>query len=110
MQQRLLDYVKNNCISQINKALEQKAKAVILDATQTAEGWLLNQLFTDDHIYVKFDESVKKCIENYSNQYVNVVFASTAYDYNYRISTLALKLHIKDGEVDESNKDEMELL
>jgi hypothetical protein len=110
VQERVLDYVKRSCISQINKSLEQKAKAVILDATQTAEGWLLNQLYTDDKVYVKFDDSLKKCIENYSHQYVNVVFASTAYDCNYRISTLAMRLPIKDGKIDESSKDNTQLL
>jgi len=81
-----------SCISQINKSLEQKTKVIILDGTLTTEGFLSNQLFTDDEVYVKFDDSIKKSIENYSNGYVNVIFASTAYDYNYSISTLAMKL------------------
>jgi hypothetical protein len=110
VQRRVLDYVKKNCVWQINKSLEQKAKAVILDATQTCEGWLLNQMFADDEIYVKFDESLKKCIKNYSDEYVNVIFASMAYDYNYRISTLAMKLQVKDGKVDESHRDNIHLL
>ena len=107
---RLLDYVKRSCISQINKSLEQKTKVIILDGTLTTEGFLLNQLFTDDEVYVKFDHSIKKSIENYSNGYVNVVFVSTAYDYNYRISTLAMKLPIKDDKIDGSSEDKIQFL
>jgi hypothetical protein len=107
---RLLDCVKRRCISQINKSLEQKTKVIILDATLTTEGFLLNQLFTDDEVYVKFDDSIKKSIENYSNGYVNVVFASTAYDYNFRISTLAMKLPIKDDKIDGSSEDKIQFL
>lgn len=32
VERKILDYVKKDCIPQINKSLEQKAKAVILDA------------------------------------------------------------------------------
>jgi hypothetical protein len=106
----VIDYVRDNCISQINKSLEQKAKIVILDGTRTAEGFLLNQSYTDDEIYIKFDDSLKKSVEKISDQFVNVIFASGAYDYNYRISTLAMKLPIKDGKIDESSKVNTQLL
>jgi hypothetical protein len=107
VERRLLDCVKS-CISQINKSLEQKTKVIILDGTLTTEGFLSNQLFTDDEVYVKSDDSIKKSIENYSNGYVNVIFPSTAYDYNYSISTLAMKLPIKDNKIDGFSEDKIE--
>ncbi|MFZ0511324.1 MAG: hypothetical protein WAM14_06940 [Candidatus Nitrosopolaris sp.] len=39
VERKVIDYVKNNCISQINKSLEQKAKIVILNGTRTAKGF-----------------------------------------------------------------------
>jgi hypothetical protein len=74
----VIDYVRNNCISRINKSLEQKAKIVILDGTRTAEGFFLNQSFADDEIYIKFDDSLKKSFEKNSDQFVNVILASGA--------------------------------
>lgn len=108
VERKVIDYVKNNCISQINKSPEQKATIVILDGTRTAEGFLLNQSFTEDEMYIKFDDSLKKSIKRNSNQVVNVIFASGAYDYNYRISALTMRLHIKDGKIDESSKDDIQ--
>jgi hypothetical protein len=109
VERKVVDYVKNSCISQIKKSLEQKAKVVILDGTRTTTGFLLNQLFADDNKYVKFEDSLKKSIEMNSNQFVNVIFASGAYDYDNRISALAMKLPIKDGKIDEPSRDNTQL-
>lgn len=109
VERKVIDYVRNNRISQINKSLEQKAKIVILDGTRTAEGFLLNQSYTDDEIYVKFDDPLKKSIEMNSDQFVNVIYATGAYDYSYRISALAMRLPVK-GRLDESSKGITQLL
>ena len=110
VERKVIDYARNNRISQINKSLEQKAKIVILDGTRTAEGFLLNQSYTDDEIYVKFDDPLKKSIEMNSDQFVNVIYATGAYDYSYRISALAMRLPVKDGRLDESSKGITQLL
>lgn len=100
VERRVLDYVKKSCISQINKSLEQKAKIVILDGIGTAEGFLLNQLFADYEIYIKFQYSLTKSVANDSH-FVNVIFTSAAYDHNYRISTLPMRIPVKDNKVEE---------
>lgn len=110
VEQNVVDYVKNSCISQIDDALKQKAEVVILDGTKTTKGFLLNQSFTDDNTYAKFDDSLKKSMKKNSNKFVNVIFASTAYDYNYRISALAMSLPVKDGKIDEASTDNIHLL
>ena len=108
VEQQIIKYVRKSCIGKINDALRQKAEIVILDGTRTIPGLALNYFYTDDSEFVKVQDSFIKAINNRASEFVNIIFASTVYDINFRISTLAIKIPVeKVNQVTEFEKDKI---
>lgn len=111
VEQEIIKYIRKSCIGKINDALRQKAEIVILDGTRTIPGLALNYFYTDDSEFVKVQDSFIKAINNEASKFVNVIFASTVYDINFRISTLAIKIPVeKVNQVNEFEKDKITII
>ncbi|MGH9952804.1 MAG: hypothetical protein ACRD5J_14360 [Nitrososphaeraceae archaeon] len=111
VEQQIIRYIRKSCIGKIKDALRQKAEIVILDGTRTIPGLALNYFYTDDSEFVKVRDSLIKAINNGASDFVNVIFASTVYDINFRISTLAIKIPVeKVNQVNEFEKDKITII
>jgi hypothetical protein len=81
-------------ISEINKALKQKAKIIIFDITRTWQGYLLNRRLCEDPEYIKWQNQLKEALNQISEYFVSVIIVARATDVNYRISSVFVKLPI----------------
>jgi hypothetical protein len=86
-------FLKSN-ISEINKALKQKAKIIIFDITRTWQGYLLNRRLCEDPEYIKWQNQLKEALNQISEYFVSVIIVARATDVNYRISSVFVKLPI----------------
>jgi hypothetical protein len=89
----LQSFLKSN-ISEINKALKQKAKIIIFDITRTWQGYLLNRRLCEDPEYIKWQNQLKEALNQISEYFVSVIIVARATDVNYRISSVFVKLPI----------------
>jgi hypothetical protein len=105
VKQEIIRYVRLNGMAKINDALRQNASIVILDGTRTIPGLLLDYYYTDDAQYTKISNSFTELMKIPPSGFMNVMFASTAYDTKFRISSLVLKVPIRDAyQADRSDK------
>jgi hypothetical protein len=91
----VIKYIKSDCFDKINDALRQKAQIIILDGTRTIPGRLLNYYYTDDSIFVKINDSFIESLKNSPNDFVSIIFASTSYDNKFRISSVVVKVPVR---------------
>jgi hypothetical protein len=89
----LQSFLKSN-ISEINKALKQKAKIIIFDITRTWQGYLLNRRLCEDPEYIKWQNQLKEALNQISEYFVSVIIVARATEVNYRISSVFVKLPI----------------
>ncbi|MPZ08407.1 MAG: hypothetical protein GEU26_18665 [Nitrososphaeraceae archaeon] len=109
--EEVLEYIKTKCFTKINDTLRQKAEIIILDGTRTIPGLLLNYHYTDDSEFVKIHDSFEKAMNNIAAGFTNIIFASTAYDTNFRISTLVIRVPVeKVNQINDSAKDKITII
>jgi hypothetical protein len=111
VKKEIIEFTKRSCINKINDALRQKAEIIIIDSTRTIPGLLQNYYYTNDTEYIKFHNSLTEVMNNPINKFVYVIFASTAYDNKFRVSSLVVKVPVTKInqviQVDNSKKDEI---
>jgi hypothetical protein len=91
------------------KSIEQGAKIIFFNGTQTYSGFLLNQWASDNNLDLSIGTALKKSINllqkendhklNCENEkYLPLIFGAAAIDHNYRFSTLiyAIQFNIND--------------
>jgi hypothetical protein len=83
-------------VAQIQKAIEQKARFVFIDGTQSSFGFALNRWASDNNI----DFSIQKSLANAftlcesDSDFIPSIFAAAAYDYTYRLSSICLRIPV----------------
>jgi len=92
----IINFIRYDYLDQIRKAIEQKARIVIIDGTQSSVGFAFNKLVSDTGANFNIKKSLSDALVLYetNDDFIPLVFAANAYDYNYRISSTCLKIPI----------------
>ena len=96
IKERIVNFIKTNYLSQVRKAIEQKARIILIDATQSSVGFALNKWASENNFDdLSFQKSLSEAFSlNQDEDSVPSVFAAGAHDYNYRLSSLCLKFPV----------------
>jgi hypothetical protein len=97
IENEIIKFIRVDYLDQIRKAIEQKARIVFIDGTQSAVGFALNKWASyHDNNRFSFEKSLSAALvlhETHSNVFP-VIFAACAFDYNYRLSSICLRIPI----------------
>ncbi|MGH9951698.1 MAG: hypothetical protein ACRD5J_08745 [Nitrososphaeraceae archaeon] len=96
IKEKIVNFIKTNYLSQVRKAIEQNARIILIDATQSSVGFALNKWASENNYDdSSFQKSLSEALLlNQDENFVPSVFAAGAYDYNYRLSSVCLKFPI----------------
>lgn len=92
----IINFVRIDYLAQIRKAIEQKARFVFIDGTQSSVGFALNR-WASDH---DTDFGIRKSLAyaftlcEPDSEFIPSIFAAGANDYTYRLSSICLRIPV----------------
>jgi hypothetical protein len=92
----IINFVRSHYLAQIRKAIEQKTRFVFIDGTQSSVGFALNRWASDNNTNFSIQKSLSDALTLYEtdSDFIPSIFAAGAYDYNYRLSSICLKIPV----------------
>jgi len=82
------------------KKLQYRARVLLTEereqqlGTRIIAGLLLNYYYTDDSTFAKINNSFIESLKISPNDFASIIFASTSYDNEFRISSLVVKVPV----------------
>jgi hypothetical protein len=96
VQSETRNFIKRDYLNQIRKAIEQKARVVFIDGTQSSVGFALNKLASESRTNFNIKNSLSDALALYAtdSNFIPSIFAVGAYDYDYRLSSICMRIPI----------------
>ncbi len=92
----IINFVRIDYLTQIRKAIKQKTRFVFIDGTQSSVGLALDKCASDNNINFSIQKSLSDALTLYEtdNNFIPSIFAAGACDYNYRLSSICLRIPV----------------
>jgi hypothetical protein len=109
VEKEITNFIRRDYLTQIRKAIEQKTRIVFIDGTQSSVGFALNKLASDTNTNFDINKSLSDALTLYEtdSNFIPSIFGASAYDYNYRLSSICLRIPVAKTEdglaIDDSN-------
>jgi hypothetical protein len=92
----IINFVRIDYLAQIRKAIEQKARFVFIDGTQSSTGFALNRWASDHDTDFSIQKSLAYAFTlcEPDSDFIPSIFAAGANDYTYRLSSICLRIPV----------------
>lgn len=92
----VINFVRIDYLAQMRKAIEQKARFVFIDGTQSSAGFALNRWASDHNTDFTIQKSLAYAFTlcEPDSDFIPSIFAAGANDYTYRLSSICLRIPV----------------
>jgi hypothetical protein len=96
VEKEIINFIRCDYLTQIRKAIEQRTRIVFIDGTQSSVGFALNKLASSTSTNFNINKSVSDALTLLETDmnFIPSIFAASAYDYNYRLSSICLRIPV----------------